>query len=118
MRETKFIVCDDVKEDREELIRNIREVWNDPVIEEAQSGQEVLWKLGKDPEYDFVVLDIYMAGMDGIETGRKIREAYPETRLVFVSNSREFGPEAFELNAVHYLLKPYKSKRQIFLRIS
>ena len=116
MRETKIIVCDDVKEDREELIRNISEVWKEPVIEEAQSGQEVLWKLGKDREYDFVFLDIYMDGMDGIETGRKIREEYPDIRLVFVSSSREFGPEAFELNAVHYLLKPYKKELLIELR--
>ncbi len=115
LREIKIIVCDDVKQDREELIQGIRAVWQEPVIEEAQSGQEVLWKLGKDRDYDFIFLDIYMDGMNGIETGRRIRDEYPEIHLVFVSSSREFGPEAFELNAVHYLLKPYK--RQLLVEI-
>ena len=30
--------------------------------------------------------------------------------LVFVSNSREFGPEAFELNALYYFVKPYEKE--------
>lgn len=110
LKETKIIVCDDEKRDREELVRDIKEVWQDPVVEEAQSGEEVLRKLGKDGDYDFVFLDIYMDGMNGIETGRKIRDEFPDIPLVFVSSSREFGPEAFELNASHYLLKPYKKQ--------
>lgn len=110
MKETKIIVCDDVKNDREELVQGIKEVWPKAVVEEAKSGEEVLWKLEKDRDYEFVFLDIYMEGMDGIETGRKIRDLYPELRLIFVSNSREFGPEAFELNVVHYLLKPYRKE--------
>ena len=110
LKETKIIVCDDEKRDREELVRDIKEVWQDPVVEEAQSGEEVLRKLGKDGDYDFVFLDIYMDGMNGIETGRKIRGEFPDIPLVFVSSSREFGPEAFELNASHYLLKPYKKQ--------
>lgn len=108
LKETRMIVCDDVKSEREELVRGIKATWLDAVIDEAASGQEVLWKLEKDPDYDFVFLDIYMDGMDGIETGRKIRESYPDVRLVFISSSREFGPEAFELNAVYYLVKPYR----------
>ena len=69
LKETKIIVCDDEKRDREELVRDIKEVWQDPVVEEAQSGEEVLRKLGKDGDYDFVFLDIYM---DGTLTSRKI----------------------------------------------
>ena len=91
LKETKIIVCDDEKRDREELVRDIKEVWQDPVVEEAQSGEEVLRKLGKDGDYDFVFLDIYMDGMNGIETGRKIRGEFPDIPLVFVSSSREFG---------------------------
>lgn len=110
MELTKIIVCDDIREDREKLVRDIREIWTEAEVEEAADGQEVLWKLEKDRDYEFVFLDIFMDGMSGIDTGRKIREYYPEIKLVFVSSSREFGPEAFELNAQHYLLKPYKKE--------
>lgn len=115
MKKVKIMVCDDVKDDREELVRGIKEVWQGAVVEEAQSGEEVLEKLEKNRDYAFVFLDIYMKGMDGIEVGREICRLYPGLRLIFVSNSRQFGPEAFELNAVHYLLKPYR--RELLVEI-
>jgi two-component system LytT family response regulator len=57
---------------------------------------------------DLIFLDVDMPGMSGLEfaglTGKN-------TRIVFVTSYREFGPEAFELNAVDYLLKPISYAR-------
>lgn len=53
-----------------------------------------------------VVLDIYVAGMSGIETGRRLRALQPDLPLAFLTVSREFAVDAFELNALHYIVKP------------
>ena len=54
------------------------------------------------------VIHIFMEETDGLEIGGEIRRRFPETELVFVSVSREFGPEAIDLDALYYLVKPYR----------
>ncbi len=49
---------------------------------------------------------IYMDHLNGIDAGKWIYENFPQIYMVFVSESRDFGPELFELNALHYLVKP------------
>jgi DNA-binding LytR/AlgR family response regulator len=53
-------------------------------------------------------LDVDMPGISGLELANLVRH---HTAIVFVTSYREFGPEAFELNAVDYLLKPISYAR-------
>lgn len=62
------------------------------------------WKPGL---YELILLDIYMDGLSGIETARKIREQDAEVRLAFCTSSNEFASESYEVNAHYYLLKPF-----------
>lgn len=57
------------------------------------------------------VLDVMMPGMDGVELGRRLREMHPGLALVFVTASKEFAFEAYELEAAGYLLKPYDPEK-------
>ena len=52
------------------------------------------------------LLDIYMTGGDGLETAHRLRELLPEAAIAFLTASREHAVDAFELEALHYLLKP------------
>ena len=47
-----------------------------------------------------------MEGMNGMDTARAIRELQPDTVLIFVTGSKEYVFEAFDVSAFHYLLKP------------
>lgn len=104
-------VCDDEKEDREELCRDIREIWSEAQINAFENGMEVFRKIQQGSYFDLIFLDIVMEQGDGIETGREIRRYFPGIELVYISNSREFGPEIYELNALHYLVKPYTREK-------
>lgn len=106
----RILVCDDVKDDREILVQNIKAVWPEADVEEASDGGEVIDKIRKGQVFDLIFLDIYMDRLDGIKTGKWIYENFPRICLVFVSESREFGPELFEINALHYLMKPCGQK--------
>ena len=103
----KIIVCDDVKEDREELRQKVEKIWPHTQVEEISSGEELLGNIRRGESYDLIFLDIYMDSVSGIDAGKWIHDNFPEMNMVFVSSSRDFGPELFQINAMHYLVKPY-----------
>ncbi len=56
--------------------------------------------------FDILLLDIQMEEMGGIEVARALRGRGERTVLIFVTALKEYAPEAFEVSAFHYLLKP------------
>lgn len=106
----RIAVCDDNKNDRIELCELLKIVWPGTEFFLFDDGQDLLAQIDVGETYDLVFLDIFMQKIGGIETGKKIREFHPEMEIVLVSISREFGPEAFELNAFYYLVKPYQKE--------
>lgn len=69
------------------------------------SGEELLYKL-KHNTVDVVFLDIEMKGLNGIQTGRKIREEYKDAIIVYLTGYKDYTLEAFEIESFHYLIKP------------
>ncbi len=55
---------------------------------------------------DVVFLDIEMPGMNGLEAGEQLMAMHPDLEIVFVTAYNHYAIEAFELNALDYLLKP------------
>ncbi len=58
-----------------------------------------------------VFLDINMPLLRGIDAGSRILDLSPETDIVFVTAYDQYAVEAFELNALDYLLKPISEDR-------
>lgn len=75
------------------------------------SGQEALRKLGE-KSFDVVILDVMMPGMDGIETLREIKLAWPKTQVILLSGhgGEEMGMRGMAYGAYSYLLKPVSLK--------
>ncbi len=84
------------------------------------SGEALLQAIENGSVYPLVFLDIYMHSFNGIQTARKLRDLLPETQIAFLTSSREFTFDAFDLNALHYLLKPVSTDqiRECLLRFS
>lgn len=59
---------------------------------------------------DILLLDICMAGMNGVRLAQKIREKGLGTKIVFLTSSRDYAVEAFSLDACHYLVKPFSKE--------
>ena len=74
----------------------------------AFSGQEALEILDKHRDVDVVILDVKMPGMDGIETLRKIKSAYPLIEVVMLTAHAtvESAIEGMKFGAFDYLMKP------------
>ncbi len=76
------------------------------VIGEASDGLEAVQKAGEQHP-DFIMLDIGLPGLSGIEAARRIRKLSPSSKIVFVSqeSSAEVVEEALSLGALGYVVK-------------
>lgn len=62
-------------------------------------------------DYDIVLLDIKMNGINGIETAKKLRIQGKDCYLIFITALKEYVFDAFEVSAVNYLVKPIKNEK-------
>ncbi len=103
-------ICEDNKVDRTILVEIVRHLLEakgcQASIDEFSSGTELLDAF-HDKKFHLVFLDIVMDDMDGIETGKKIRELNAKTEIVYNTSSSDFAIAAHEVHAMGYLLKPY-----------
>lgn len=60
---------------------------------------------------DILLLDIFMSGKTGIEAAEEMRERGLDMPIIFLTSSREHALEAYEVNAVQYLVKPLDQER-------
>ncbi len=105
----KILVIDDEQPARKKLISFIKESLEDVNIYEASNGIEAVEKIGNE-KYDLIFLDIQMPGMTGFEVIEHVGvENMPA--VVFVTAYDQYALDAFEVNAVDYLLKPFDKNR-------
>ena len=103
------IIVDDEALARRGLRHRLADVEDVDVVGEACNGREALDLIRK-IKPDLVFLDIQMPGMDGFDVLRGL----PEKRMpaiVFVTAFDDYAIQAFEANALDYLLKPIEDSR-------
>lgn len=107
----KILIVDDEQLARERLEQLLREIGLPyEVIGQAPSGEEAI-KLCSSHEADLVLLDIQMPGMSGLEVASHLMAQDPAPAVIFVTAYDEHALEAFDRNAVDYLLKPVRQER-------
>ena len=103
----KVLVVDDEKLARERLVRMVGSLDTYQVVAEAASGDKAIRKT-IEFEPDIVLLDIRMPGTDGMEAGRQLAEVSSPPAVIYCTAFGEHAIEAFNANAVGYLLKPVR----------
>lgn len=107
----RIAVCDDNRKDSATLTGMLREVWPEAELAVFEDGGSLLRARREGQKMDLLFLDIFMKDMTGVEVGKIIREEFPEQEIVLVSVSKEFGPEAYDLDCLFYLVKPLQKDR-------
>lgn len=75
------------------------------------TGRELMERILDGERYELYILDVLLKdGENGIELAKEIRRSDPEAQITFVTNTREYAVDAFEVEALHYLLKPLTEK--------
>ena len=67
--------------------------------------------LDSDGNFDLILLDIQMKGMDGMETARKLRQRGNQSILIFITVLKECVFDAFQVQAFDFLVKPLDPDR-------
>ena len=106
-------IADDEEPARErlkELLGDIAAEVPTAVVGEARNGLEALERYPQSGA-QVLLLDIQMPGMGGLEVARHLSGLEPPRTVVFVTAHDRHAVEAFELNALDYLLKPVRAAR-------
>ena len=106
----RALVVDDEQLARDELCFLLAETGGVAVIGQAANGIEAIEALDR-LRPDMVFLDIQMPGLSGFEVARHVVARGLPCRVVFVTAFDQYALEAFEVNAIDYLLKPVEPAR-------
>jgi two-component system LytT family response regulator/two-component system response regulator LytT len=106
----RTVLVDDEQLARDELSYLLGQIEGIEVVGEASDGVEALATI-KRLEPDVVFLDIQMPGLTGFEVARRMIDHQLASHIIFVTAFDQHAIEAFEVNAVDYLLKPVDPTR-------
>lgn len=104
----KALIADDESMIRHQLRGMLKRLWPElEIVSEAENGEQALDDIIKiSPDVAF--LDIRMPALTGLDVAREVSG---KTRVVFITAFDNHAVEAFEQNAVDYLLKPITEER-------
>ena len=103
-----------IVDDEENIIEEIKDV-----IESLGDIKVVSWDTNpinavetiKNIDVQIAFLDIDMPGMNGIKLAEKINSINPNIEIIFITAYNKYALEAFEVNAIDYILKPVRKER-------
>ena len=106
----RTVVVDDEQLARDELCFLLGQIPGIEIVGQAGNGPEALNVITEHAP-DLVMLDVQMPGLTGFEVARRLLGRDIDSHLVFVTAYDQHAIEAFEVNAVDYLLKPVEVER-------
>ncbi len=108
MKQITAIIADDEENLRMGLCLLLERLWPElKILGQAQNGIEAL-SLIELEKPDIAFLDIQMPGITGIAVAKKVAHS---CKIVFITAYDQFAVQAFESEAVDYILKPLSRKR-------
>src|SRR3981081_1149454 len=108
--ELRAVLVDDEQLARDELGYLLGQVGGVEVIGQAGNGLEAVTAIER-LQPDVVSLDGQMPGLTGFEVARRLVDGKGDAHIIFVTAYDQHAIEAFEVNAVDYLLKPVEQGR-------
>ena len=108
--ELKVLIGDDDSGIRLVLKKAIEKVEGFNLVGEAADG-EAAFSLFESLKPDIVFLDVEMPKLTGLECATRIMDMDPKTKIIFATAHEEYMPDAFQVYAFDYLIKPFKSER-------
>ncbi|MFA9397039.1 MAG: response regulator [Clostridiaceae bacterium] len=104
----KLLVADDEKIVVDSVGYIIKKNFDNIQVEFARSGREAIEK-SDIFRPDFILMDIKMPGINGIDAIKEIKERYPSTYFIVISayEQFDFAKEAVKLGVSEYILKPF-----------
>lgn len=111
----QIIICDDEKSIQSLLRKKTTRFFAEKNIPCeilcCGSGEEVLSLAKQGKTIDLLFLDIQMPGKNGMEIAKTLRRQLRDLLIIFVTALSEYVYEAFDVDALHYLVKPFDDEK-------
>lgn len=102
----KIAICDDESAQCNHL-KHLLHNWNHSVtVNSFSSAEAFLFQYNDDKSYDILILDIEIGDMNGVDLAKLIRRNNKTVQIIFVTGYMEYLAEGYEVEALHYLIKP------------
>lgn len=110
----RIAITDDSGEERGKIMNMLKARFTDCNITEFSSGEDFLKNFCSEM-YDIVFLDIFMDGINGMETAKELRLQDNKVKIIFITTSTDFALESYDVFAYGYLVKPILEEKFISL---
>ena len=108
-------ICDDRAEDAQLVAQYVRE-WGESreesvALEMFPSAEAFLFAYDEDKNFDLLLLDVEMGGMDGVSMARRVRAENKTVQIIFITGYSDYIAEGYDVAALHYLMKPVNREK-------
>lgn len=111
----RLAVCEDDRDIRKEISRLCGEILTETQIAHEIScfsnAEKLEAALEKQRMFDVLILDIRLERMTGMELAKKLRREDNRISIIFITGCEEYLREGYEVQPVHFLLKPIEKSR-------
>ncbi len=104
----KIAICDDEKMIREDIAQKVGLLYPETALFVFENAAELL---ASDDIFDIIFLDIQMDGISGMDAAKALRRKGNCAVLIFVTALEEYVFQAFDVEAFHYLVKPFQKAK-------
>ena len=80
-------------------------------VSKYPSAEAFLFEYAENMSVDILLLDILLSGMNGVELARRVRESDAHPQIVFISAYSDFVADGYDVDALHYLMKPIEPEK-------
>ena len=113
----RIAICDDSAADAA-YVEELSKAWAEEreteiAVERFLSAEQFLFRYEEDKNYDILLLDVEMGGMDGVTMARTVRQDNEAVQIVFITGYSDYIAEGYDVAALHYLMKPV-SREKLF----
>ena len=111
----RIAICDD-EQNQIEYLTSVVSAWskeNGHICEICTfpSAEAFLFVYEDNSAYDILLLDVEMKNITGIELAKRIRKDNNRAEIIFITSHFEFVGEGYEVDALHYLIKPISADK-------
>ncbi len=108
-------ICDD----EPEQLKNLNQIISDwalknnhqVLLSQFSSAENFLFEYNVDKIFHILLLDIEMKEISGLDLAKLIRKKNDKSEIIFITSHFEFCSEGYEVDALHYLIKPVSPER-------
>lgn len=106
----KIIIIDDERPSRSELKYLIMLYREEAEIVESNSGAEAM-KSVVTQSFDLAFVDMNLGDMEGIVLAEMMKRSHPDMEIVFATAYNNYAEQAFAIDVLHYILKPFTKEK-------